>query len=90
MEGCGLPEAQVLAQRWRKVIPPNITGDAPNPQQEAIMEAAAQQIEMLQGQLLAMAKKVEDRETEFALKAREIELQERKVSDEMTMKSLKK
>ena len=83
------PEAQVLAQRWRKVIPPNITGDAPNPQQEAIMEAAAQQIEMLQGQLLAMAKKVEDREREFAIKEREVELKERATADEMTMKALK-
>jgi hypothetical protein len=26
------PEAQVLAQRWRSIIPPNILGDAPNPQ----------------------------------------------------------
>ena len=36
-----------------------------------------------------MIKKVEDRETEFALKAREIELKERATSDEMTMKALK-
>ena len=83
------PEAQVLAQRWRKIIPPNITGDAPNPQQEAMMKAAADQIEMLTGQLAAMAKKVEDRETEFALKAREIELKERATADDMTMKALK-
>lgn len=83
------PEAQVLAQRWRRIIPPNILGDAPNPQQEALMEAASQQIEILTNQLAAMAKKVEDREQEFALKARELELKERVAADEMTMKGLK-
>lgn len=83
------PEAQVLAQRWRKIIPKNITGEGIDPAIEETMNQAADQIEMLQGQLAAMVKKVEDREQEFALKARELELKERKTADEMTMKALK-
>lgn len=83
------PEAQVLAQRWRKIIPKNITGDGIDPAIEETMNKAADHIQLLQGQLQEMVKKVEDRETEFALKAREIELKERATSDEMTMKALK-
>ena len=83
------PEAQVLAQRWRKIIPPNITGDGPNPQTEEMMHKAADQIQMLQGQLQAMVKKVEDREREFDLKERELLLKERTSADDMTMKSIK-
>lgn len=83
------PEAQVLAQRWRKIIPKNITGDGIDPAIEETMNKAADHIQLLQGQLQEMIKKVEDRETEFALKAREIELKERATSDEMTMKALK-
>jgi len=83
------PEAQVLAQRWRKIIPKNITGDGPDAATEDMMHKAADQIQLLQGQLQAMVKKVEDREQEFAIKNRELDLKERIGSDEMTMKSLK-
>lgn len=83
------PEAQVLAQRWRKIIPKNITGDGPDAATEDMMHKAADQIQLLQSQLQAMVKKVEDREQEFAIKNRELDLKERMGSDEMTMKSLK-
>lgn len=83
------PEAQVLAQRWRKIIPKNITGDGIDPAIEETMNKAADHIQLLQNQLQEMVKKVQDRETEFALKARELELKERIGSDEMTMKALK-
>lgn len=62
------PEAQVLAQRWRKIIPKNITGDAPDPATEQIMEQASQHIQMLTGQLADMAKKVQDKEAELQIK----------------------
>jgi hypothetical protein len=83
------PEAQVLAQRWRKIIPKNITGDGIDPAIEETMHKAADQIQMLQGQLQAMVKKVEDREREFQIKERELLLKERSTSDDMTMKGLK-
>jgi hypothetical protein len=83
------PEAQVLAQRWRKIIPKNITGDGIDPAIEDTMHKAADQIQMLQGQLQAMVKKVEDREREFQIKERELLLKERSTSDDMTMKGLK-
>lgn len=82
------PEAQVLAQRWRKIIPPNITGDAPNPQTEEMMHKAADQIQMLQGQLQAMVKKVEDREREFQIKERELLLKENVAGNEATIKAV--
>ena len=62
------PEAQVLAQRWRKIIPKNITGDGIDPVIEQTMHQAADQIQMLQGQLAAMAKEVQDKDREFAIK----------------------
>jgi hypothetical protein len=64
------PEAQVLAQRWRKIIPKNITGDGIDPVIEETMNKAAEQIQMLQGQLAAMAKEVQDKDREFAIKER--------------------
>jgi hypothetical protein len=82
------PEAQVLAQRWRKIIPKNITGDGPDAATEEMMHKASDTIQMLQGQLQAMVKKVEDRQQEFDLKSRELDLKERVGSDEMTMKSI--
>jgi hypothetical protein len=80
------PEAQVLAQRWRKIIPKNITGDGPDAATEEMMHKASDQIQMLQGQLQAMVKKVEDRQQEYAIRNRELDLKERIGSDEMTMK----
>lgn len=67
------PEAQVLAQRYHKIIPPNISGDAPNPQLTEAMEAAAQQIEQ---QLAVIAKQEKD----LADKTRELDLKERQVN----------
>jgi hypothetical protein len=67
------PEAQVLAQRWRRIIPPNILGDAPNPQLTQAMEEASQKI---QQQLLIIAKQTK----ELADKSREIEIKEREIT----------
>ena len=64
------PEAQVLAQRWRKVIPKNITGDGIDPVIEQTMNDAAQKIEQ---QLAVIAKQQQDLEN----KDRELTIKER-------------
>ena len=76
------PEAQVLAQRWRKIIPPNITGDAPNPQLTQAMHQAADQIQMLQGQLKDILQKYQDRTRELDIKDREVSLKENVAGNE--------
>lgn len=71
------PEAQVLAQRWRRIIAPNILGDAPNPQLTKAMEEASAKIEQ---QLLIITKQTQDladKQRELDLKEREIALKER-------------
>ena len=59
------PEAQVLAERWRKIIPPNITGDAPDPQ---LAEASAK----LEQQLMLIA----DQSKQIAEKERELDIKQ--------------
>lgn len=74
------PEAQVLAARWRRIIPPNVTGDAPNPQMTAAMEQAAQKIEQ---QLVIITKQTQDladKERELDRKDRELELRAKEVA----------
>src|SRR5258708_3902713 len=68
------PEAQVLAQRWRKIIPPNITGDAPNPQQEQMMHQAADKIEQQLALIAQQQKEIADRSEEFRIKHLELDL----------------
>lgn len=68
------PEAQVLAQRWRRIIPPNVLGDEPNPQVEEAMSQAAAKIEQ---QLSIIAKQTQDlanKEREFDLRQQEIDI----------------
>ncbi len=71
------PEAQELARRWRKIIPPNITGDAPNPQQEQMMHAAADKIEQQLALITKQQQEIEDKNRELSVKEREIALKEK-------------
>ena len=68
------PEAQELARRWRKIIPPNITGDAPNPQQEALMHQAANHIQQLQAQLTDLVQQVKDKSEDQRIKRLQLDL----------------
>lgn len=68
------PEAQVLAQRWRKIIAPNITGDAPDPQTEQAMHAAADKIQQQLMVIAEQSKKLEDKSKEYDLKMGDLEL----------------
>ncbi len=68
------PEAQVLADRWRKIIPPNVTGDAPDPATEQAMHAAADQIQQQLEVIAKQAKELKDRDKELTIKAQELNL----------------
>jgi hypothetical protein len=68
------PEAQVLAQRWRRIIPPNILGDAPNPQLTQAMEEASKKIEQQLAIITKMTKEAADRDREFDIKEKELDL----------------
>lgn len=68
------PEADILAQRWRRAIPPSILGEAPDANTEAAMNAAADQIQKLTGLVQQQSQQLADRAKEFELKERELEL----------------
>jgi hypothetical protein len=76
------PEAQELARRWRKVIPPNITGDAPNPQQEQLMHQAADHIQQLTAELQTLTKQVQDKEEDQRIKRLQLDLDLKKATAE--------
>jgi hypothetical protein len=63
------PMADELSQRFAKVIPPNITGDAPNPQLEQAMHMASDKIEQLTAELAKEIKKNIDKDKELDIKA---------------------
>jgi hypothetical protein len=71
------PEAQELARRWRRLIPPNITGDAPNPQLTDAMHQAANKIEQQLGIITQQTKELADKNRELDLREREIALREK-------------
>lgn len=83
------PEAQVLAERWRKIIPPNISGDAPNPQLTAAMDAAATQIEQQLAVIAKQQKDLEDKDRDYRIREREIELKEKVAVNEGDFKLMK-
>lgn len=72
------PEAQVLAERWRKIIPPNITGDQLNPAVEQQMHAAADKIEQQLAIIAKQAKEIADKENQLDIERRRLDLEYRK------------
>jgi hypothetical protein len=69
------PEAQLLADRWRKIIPPNITGDAPNPALTEAMHQASDKIEQQLAVIAKQAKDLADKDKELTIKAQTLDLQ---------------
>lgn len=68
------PEAQELARRWRRIIPPNITGDAPNPQLTEAMNQAAAKIEQQLSIITKQTKELADKSREYDIKEKELDL----------------
>ncbi len=76
------PEADILAERYRRMIPPNIIGDEPNPQQEQIMHQASDKIQQLTAMIGDLTKKLGDKDQELSIKDREIALREKEAAVE--------
>lgn len=83
------PEAQLLAQRWRRIIPPNVLGDAPNPQVTEAMQQAADKIEQQLGIITKQTQEIADKNRELDIKEREITLKERVGADDATIKMVR-
>ena len=71
------PEAQELARRWRRIIPPNITGDAPNPQLTQAMQQASAKIEQQLAIITKQTKELADKDRELDLRENEFKLREK-------------
>ncbi len=82
------PEAQLLAQRWRRVIPPNISGDAPNPQMTEALEQASHTIEQQLAQMAKMQQELDSKNGELALKEREVTLKEKVAGHTATVEAV--
>lgn len=71
------PEADILAERWRRAIPPAILGEGPDPQTEQAMNMAAEKIQQLSGLVGQQAEELKNRDREFKIKEDELELKGR-------------
>lgn len=74
------PEAQVLAERWRKIIPPNITGDAPDPATEQAMNEAAAKLEQQLAMIAEQSQKLAEKDRELDIREREVDLRFREAA----------
>lgn len=74
--------AEVLAQRYYKLIPPEITGDGLPPQVEEAMNKASEMIQMLQGKLAESDQKLKDKEAELIQKGQRLDLDFRKAGSQ--------
>lgn len=83
------PEAQLLAQRWRRVIPPNITGDAPNPQLTEAMQQASAKMEQQLAIIAKQQQELADRGREFDIKERELELKEKTAGHDAVIEAVR-
>lgn len=83
------PEAQLLAQRWRRVIPPNITGDAPNPQLTEAMQQASAKMEQQLAIIAKQQQELADKGREFDLREREIELKEKQAGHDGVVEAVR-
>ena len=63
------PMADELAQRWARSIPPNIKGDAPNPQMEQALQAASDKIEQQMQIIADLSKQLADKDKDIDIKA---------------------
>lgn len=74
------PKADVLAQRYRRMLPPALLGEGPDPQVEQMMHAASDKIEQLTGLVQQQAKDLADKDRELTRKAQELDLKLKEAS----------
>lgn len=66
--------ADILAERFQKMLPPQAQKDAPDPHTEQLMEQASQHIELLSKQLADATQKLADKDKELTIKAQTLDL----------------
>lgn len=83
------PEAANMADRARKFLPPNVLGDAPDPQTEDMMHQAANHIEMLNKQVADLTQQVKDKDKELTIKAQTLDLNYKKEGSQQAREDYK-
>jgi hypothetical protein len=68
------PEADVLAERWRRTIAPNVLGDGLPPNVQQAMQQSADKIEALLKLITEQQQQIKDKDKELTIKAQELDL----------------
>lgn len=87
MKNLDFPGADQLAQRYARVIPPNITGDGPDPKLEQAMHQASDKILQLQQVIANLSKELKDKDRETDIRAYEAETK-RKTGESDVLKNI--
>lgn len=66
--------ADTLADRYYKMLPPNIKGEAPDPHIEEVMQQASAKIEQMGQIITELQQQVKDKDKELAIKAQDLDL----------------
>ncbi len=74
--------ADTLAQRYYKLIPPNITGDGLPPEVEQLMHQSSDKIQALTAQLADAEQKLKDKDKELTQKGQRVDLDFRKAQSQ--------
>lgn len=72
--------ADVLAQRYYKLIPPNVTGEGLPPQVEETMNQASEMIQKLQQENAELQRQLKDKDKDLTIKAQDLDLRFKKES----------
>lgn len=90
MQTCGdlmfkvadFPMANEISQRLARTIPPNIKGDAPDPQMDNALHMASDKIEQMQGLIAKQAQELADKQKELDIKAAHAQIDSYKAESE--------
>lgn len=66
--------ADVLAQRFNNMMPPQAKGEGLPPEVEQVMNQSAEMIKMLQGKVAELAQQLKDKQTELTQKGQRLDL----------------
>lgn len=72
--------ADVLAERFQKLLPPEAKSDAPDPHVEQVMQQAEQMIKALQGQVAELTQQVKDKTTQLTQSGQRLDLDLKKAT----------
>lgn len=69
LRSADFPMANELAERYAKVVPPNLTGQAPPPELEQAMHMASDKIEAMQGIIQDLTEKLKDKDRDIDIRS---------------------